>query len=129
MSVPRPTSIALRALPALALMVAIFALSSQSQTGSDFPEWARVVAHFGEYALLAGLWLWALAPSLGRQGVYVAVAISVAYAISDEIHQGFVPGRDSDPVDVLVDCAGIATALALARIGAHRGASNSRRRG
>jgi VanZ family protein len=102
-----------RALAPLALMVVIFILSGQSQTGSGFPEWARVVAHFSEYALLAALWAWALAPRIGRKALLAAAAISVLYAVSDEIHQSFVAGRDADPFDVVVDCAGIAAALAL----------------
>ena len=112
---PGVAAVTLRALPALALMVLIFALSSQSDTGSDLPEWARIVGHFTEYALLAALWAWALIPRLGRQGLVAAALICVAYAISDEIHQSLVPGRDADPLDVLVDCAGIATALLVAR--------------
>jgi len=32
----------------------------------------------------------------------------IPYAASDEIHQLFVPGRNCDPVDFLVDAAGIA---------------------
>ncbi len=36
-----------------------------------------------------------------------AVVFSVLYAISDEIHQRFTPGRGPSPVDVLIDCIGI----------------------
>jgi VanZ family protein len=96
----------------MALMGLIFWSSSQTG-GGDIPEWGRVVAHFSEYALLGALWLWALYPRLRRTAWPVAAAISVAYAISDEIHQSFVPGRFSDPFDVLVDSLGIATALVL----------------
>ena len=47
--------------------------------------------------------------------MFAAAAISFLYAISDEIHQSYVPGRDSDPVDVLVDCLGIGFALWVLR--------------
>jgi VanZ family protein len=50
---------------------------------------------------------------MGRRALYVAATISLLYAITDEIHQSFVPGRDADPLDVLVDAVGIATALSL----------------
>lgn len=113
-----------RALAPLALMGLIFYLSAQPPDGSDIPEWARVVAHFTEYAALAALWLWTLRPALGRSAFPVAAAIATGYAISDEYHQSFVPGRDSDPFDVLVDCAGIAAALALAQA---RGRLSTRR--
>jgi VanZ family protein len=41
------------------------------------------------------------------------------YAVTDEIHQTFVPTRNGSPVDVLIDAAGAATAMA-ALIGIHR---------
>ncbi len=101
----------------------IFYLSSRSAVGPDLPAWTRPVAHFCLYAALASLWLFALAPVLGmRRAMIAAAAISFLYAISDEIHQGYVPGRDSDPVDVLVDCLGIGFALwALSRASARPG--------
>lgn len=102
-----------RVLPALALMGVIFYLSAKPPSGTDIPEWARVVAHFTEYALLASLWAWALRPELGRRALAVAAVICVVYAVSDEFHQSFVDGRDSDLKDVMVDCIGITTALLL----------------
>jgi VanZ family protein len=114
----------LRPLAPLALMALIFWSSAQSG-GSEIPEWAHVLAHFCEYAALAALWIWALAPLIGRTAWPVAAGIAFAYAISDEIHQGFVPGRVSDPFDVLVDAAGIAAALALGLYA--RGRASTRR--
>ena len=37
----------------------------------------------------------------------------LAYAVTDEIHQAFVPGRACAPMDVLIDSAGAATGAAL----------------
>jgi VanZ family protein len=106
-------SLALRATAPLALMALIFYLSAQEAVGPELPAWVRVVAHFGEYALLAALWVWALTPVLGRRALLVAAAIAFAYALSDEYHQSFVEGRDADPLDVLTDAAGIAVAVIL----------------
>jgi VanZ family protein len=106
-------SLALRATAPLALMALIFYLSAQEAVGPELPAWVRVVAHFGEYALLAALWIWALAPPLGRRALPVAAAIAFVYALSDEYHQSFVEGRDADPLDVLTDAAGIAVAVIL----------------
>ncbi len=103
-----------RALAPLALMALIFYLSAQPSVGPELPAWTRVIAHFTQYALLAGLWAWALLPALGRRGLMVAGLISFLYAVSDEYHQSFVEGRDSDPLDVAADAAGIAAALFLA---------------
>jgi len=109
------SSVAGRAIAPLALMVVIFLLSGQRSVGSDLAEWTRWVSHFSEYALLAALWAWALAPELGRRALSAAMAISFFYAISDEFHQSFVEGRDSDPFDVMVDSLGIvAAAVAVA---------------
>ena len=91
----------------------IFYLSGQQQVGPELPAFTRIVAHFTEYAVLASLWIWALVPGFGRRGLIAAVLISVLYAASDEWHQSFVEGRDSDPVDFLIDCAGIAFAVFL----------------
>ena len=52
-----------RALAPLALMALIFYLSAQPSVGPELPAFTRVIAHFSEYALLAALWAWALAPS------------------------------------------------------------------
>jgi VanZ family protein len=107
------TAIIGRALVPVALMAAIFYLSAQPAVAPELPGWTRVLAHFVQFALLAAAWWWTLAPSLGRRALLAAAAISLAYAISDEYHQSFVEGRDSDPLDVLVDAAGIAFALSL----------------
>ena len=104
-----------RALVPLALMSLIFYLSAQPSVGPELPAWTRIVAHFTEYFVLASLWLWALTPSLGARAIPAAATISLLYAISDEYHQSFVEGRDSDPLDVLTDAAGIAAACWLAQ--------------
>ena len=107
--------VAVRALAPLALMGAIFYFSAQEAVGPELPAWTRPVAHFTEYFLLATLWSWALAPVLGRRALLAAGAISFVYALSDEYHQSFVPGRDSDPVDALLDTLGICAALLATR--------------
>ena len=107
-------------------MALIFWSSAQSG-GGDIPEWGHVLAHFVEYALLAALWLWALRLRIGRHAFAAAALITVTYAVSDEIHQSFVPGRFSDPFDVLVDALGAATALGLAYLSYARGKASTRR--
>jgi VanZ family protein len=104
-----------RALAPLAWMALIFYLSAQPSVGPELPAWTRVPAHFTEYAVLAALWAWALAPHLGRRALGAAAAIALLYAVTDEFHQSFVEGRDSDPLDVVADAAGIAVGVAVAR--------------
>jgi VanZ family protein len=90
-------------------MALIWVLSAQEQVGPDLGAWARLATsavHFAEFAILFALWRWALGPRRAP----IAAAIALAWAILDEVHQSWVPGRDADPIDVLVDAAGIAAA-------------------
>lgn len=100
-------------------MALIFWLSSQSG-GGDIGEAARIAGHAVQFGLLAALWAWALWPRIGRRAILAAALISVLYAISDEYHQSFVPGRDADPFDVAVDSAGIALALGAISVRSRR---------
>jgi VanZ family protein len=61
----------------------------------------RKIAHAAEYAVLGAL----LVRALGRE--LPAVAIGIAYAVTDEVHQSFVAGRNGAVVDVLVDAVGV----------------------
>lgn len=38
-----------------------------------------------------------------RKAIVVSIAIACTYAISDEVHQTFVPGRSGEARDVLID--------------------------
>src|SRR3954447_26073084 len=91
--------------PAIALMALIFFLSAQPDLSSGLGHWdlvLRKLAHMTEYALLFVLWRRALPGTTP----WVAAAIAVAYAITDELHQTRVEGRHGAPVDVLIDGAG-----------------------
>ena len=70
----------------------------------------RKAAHFTEYGML-GLSV-SLPLLIGKERkwkyVLLAVGISFLYACSDEIHQLFVPGRDGNFKDVLIDTSGAA---------------------
>jgi VanZ family protein len=107
----------LRRSPApLALMALIFYLSAQSDPGPDVPPMVRMLAHAGEFGLLTMLWAWALAPALAlKRAAFLAAAIAFAYAVGDEYHQSFVPGRDGNPFDVAIDSVGIAVAVVVLR--------------
>lgn len=50
-----------------------------------------------------------------KAGWKLAFLLTLAYATSDEVHQAFVPGRHSDPVDVGFDTVGAAPALFVAK--------------
>lgn len=81
---------------------------------------ARRLAHLSEYAILAALWLRAFVRGRNlspRTAGLLALTISVAWAILDELHQSFVPSRSASLADVLVDTAGALIALTVAQIG------------
>ncbi|MGD6776404.1 VanZ family protein [Sutcliffiella horikoshii] len=75
----------------------------------------RKNAHFFAYLLLAILTLNAVRRSGGRDWISMGVAfiVSVLYAISDEVHQLFVPGRSGQVSDVLLDSMGALAGIAL----------------
>jgi VanZ family protein len=70
----------------------------------------RKLGHLVEYGVLAVLWRRALAPR--PRAVAAALALAAAYAALDEARQDLVPNRTASPLDVLVDIAGAALALA-----------------
>jgi len=74
-------------------------------------DWYKV-GHVIGYALLGAAAARALALS-GRAGFWPALLICTAYAVTDEIHQGFVPHRHAWAVDVLIDAAAAAAAIGL----------------
>lgn len=98
-------------------MALIFALSAQSDLNSglgtiDFV--GRKLIHATEYGVLCLLWWRALRTVVeSDRAIILAVAISIAYAATDEFHQTFISGRHGTPVDVLIDGAGAGVAAAL----------------
>lgn len=65
----------------------------------------RKTAHFTEYAAFGfALVSWFRhSPSLYRHVYWLAVAVGALYAVSDEWHQSFVPGRSCEFTDMMID--------------------------
>ncbi len=97
-------------------MAVIFALSSVP--GSAVPGRFGPLAHAVEYAILGSLLLWAIGKHRpGLKDVQASTLVASLYAVTDEVHQAFVPGRTPDVVDWGVDTLGaLVGALALAYI-------------
>ena len=108
-----PASGALRLwAPVVVWAAVIFALSSLSDLGTGLGTWdlvLRKIGHAAEFALLGAL----LERALARP--WTAFALGVAYAVSDEVHQHFVPGRVGAWYDVLIDAVGVAVGILLWR--------------
>lgn len=75
----------------------------------------RKYAHFFTYLVLGILVMNALSRSgfIGFKILALSISICVLYAISDEVHQLFVPGRGAQVKDVLIDSAGATVGISL----------------
>jgi VanZ family protein len=123
-------------------MAVIFSLSSQAAEQSDqlsmeiaeiitqvaekavpandievvsFNRFVRKNAHFIAYLVLGLLVINAMRCSgfCGYKSVFLALFLCVIYAISDEIHQLYVPGRGCQVKDVMIDSTGAAAGIFL----------------
>jgi VanZ family protein len=77
------------------------------------------VVHLLEYGLLAILWFRALrhaTPWSSRALCLLSVALTLAWGISDEIHQSYVPGRTARVGDAVTDLVGAVIAVWLWRL-------------
>ncbi len=104
-------------LPAAILMIAIFAFSSIPSDNMPNFDWADLSIKKGGHALGYGLlalsYLYAF--KLSPTKLKLAWLLAFLYAVSDEFHQSFVPGRYASWVDVMIDSAGAAIALFWAK--------------
>ncbi len=97
---------------AVFVAAAVFYASSHSRVAA--PGLTRVddkIGHFAAYGLLASLVCRALGG--GWRGALIALVAASAYGASDEWHQSFVPGRNSDVADWVADTLGAALAVVL----------------
>ena len=67
------------------------------------------------YALLAASYLYAIhrAKNAKPLGFLAAFCLTILYAVSDEWHQAFTPGRSPSSLDVIIDGTGGLIGLAL----------------
>jgi len=105
-------------LPPVLWMGLIFIVSAQPTLPRHpddlFDTILKKAAHMMEYGTLAFLLWRALSRGRGTllwSPLVTAFLVSVLYAVSDEYHQTFVPGRNGTPVDVGIDAVGALVAL------------------
>jgi VanZ family protein len=103
--------------PALVYMALIFYMSSGPVTSPTLNVIPDYYLHSSGYSLLSILLFWAwsegLAPRKETGSYLFPVLITVLYGISDEFHQSFVSGRDSELKDVLSDAIGAVLGIAV----------------
>ena len=88
----------------------IFAFSAIPSLSTGLGTWdlvLRKAAHLAEYAVLGALLVRAL------RSAPLALLAGSAYAITDEVHQVFVSGRQGSPLDWLIDTLGVAAGVVL----------------
>ncbi|MBI5557170.1 MAG: VanZ family protein [Deltaproteobacteria bacterium] len=126
------TSGPLRFLPMAAVMAAIFLLSHTP--GQDLPQGFNgldKICHAVAYAALAASCLYGLTAGLTQKTFakygLIVIFCSVAYGLSDEFHQSFIPGRSPSWLDIAADASG--AVLAVLSWGWWRHGGRNRRRG
>lgn len=103
--------------PVVLIMGLIFAQSSMSDPGDLPGAISDKAAHFLVYAALGAAFVRALAggrpDAMTLTRILLAALFSTLYGASDEVHQGFVPERTPDPIDLAADAAGSAVGAAM----------------
>lgn len=96
----------------ITILIAIFIFYMSSLTfaaGAPGPEFKLkpILYHFLIFFLLSLFLLMATLKVNKKEVFLLALLISIIYAITDEFHQLFVPGRTCSLSDILTDSAGI----------------------
>jgi len=107
--------------PAIVWMAVIFFFSSipDLNSGLKYDFVLRKIAHIAEYFILTFFLYRAFKGTFDMKAACLFVwlaALSFFYAISDEIHQSFVPGRACAIGDVLIDSVGILGFCAVVKL-------------
>ena len=96
---------------------AIFYLSAQPHPEEQLPsfllkEVSDKVLHLLEYAVLGALcyraFRWGLNGQVAARALIIAIVAASLYGVTDEVHQLFVPFRESSWLDWLADTIGAA---------------------
>ncbi len=73
----------------------------------------RKGAHFTEYLILGVSLFLTVRDLRKRVSFWIPWAAGAAYAVTDELHQAFVPGRSCELRDMLIDACGVLLGVAL----------------
>jgi len=90
----------------------------------------RKLAHFLIYLLLGVLVMQAMRASgiTGKRAIVASLLTCVLYAVSDELHQFFVPNRGAQITDVILDSFGSSLGIFLASVGWRVGGRSERKK-
>jgi hypothetical protein len=107
--------------PAILVMAIIFIASSTP--GRDLPRFGMLDlfvkkgGHMLGYALLAAAYVHGLSGTyrISWRTLFIALGLAFLYAVSDEFHQSFTPGRTPAFMDVCIDMGGASVGAIVAR--------------
>ena len=111
-------------LPVFVWCGVIFWLSNTPNLNTNLGFWGiilRKIAHIAEYFILTILLYRAFKNTFTLKYLYLVFlpsVLSLIYAISDELHQLFVPTRNGSLEDALIDAIGIGLFVILLKSGA-----------
>lgn len=113
----------------IAMILSKTGIDLSSIFGIDTSFLIRKTAHFTEYFILAVLVYNAIKDDF-RYGYshIVSVVFTSIYAMSDELHQMFVPGRGPAVRDVIIDsCGGLTAIIIIFIVGIYKGKLKKRK--
>jgi len=73
----------------------------------------RKLAHFGVYTVV-GFSVMGFMCTFDIRNIFkllISFGVGITYAISDEVHQYFIPGRNASVIDVCIDSLGVLTGI------------------
>ena len=103
----------------ISFKISMIITKNNEEIAKIIEQYVRKVAHFSEYAvggILIFLLLLTFEKILPNIRNILSIIITIIYAITDEVHQLFVPGREGKIIDVYVDTLGIVTGILFINI-------------
>lgn len=89
-----------------AAVLMLGALDLRDASIPTLPSGADKVAHFLMYGVGGALAAWGGRKAGSARAAWLGLGLVILTGIADELHQGTVPGRDSDIMDVAADTVG-----------------------
>lgn len=106
--------------PVLFWALLILAISSIPDLSSPAAKFGIIdkIAHIIEYGILGCLLAFARIPSRRAESsgrIAAVIIMGVLFGCLDELYQSFIPGRSTDPFDVMADALGVISGVLLWR--------------
>ena len=98
----------------ISFKISMLLTKNNEELARTIEPYVRKIAHFSEYAV-GGILIFLLLMTFQKISPKIrnilSIVITIMYAITDEIHQLFIPGREGKIIDVYIDTLGIITGI------------------